>query len=117
VLGRRAATLLQGGGTDTGALQQLEESARAGQEATADVLQYRKDGTAFCDQARVKLGPMKLAGLVSQQRLHAAPAHMLEQRHRAHPAANRGRLQLVVLACLLLQHTEAEVSIFPCIYL
>ena len=43
-----------------GAKSALQEAAAHGVERTAEVLHYRKDGTAFCDQARPNLTPCTL---------------------------------------------------------
>jgi hypothetical protein len=49
-MGRPALSLLQGPATDPSALSVLEKAAEEGIEQTVDVVQYRKDGTSFCDQ-------------------------------------------------------------------
>ena len=50
VLGRRAATLLQGAGTDPQAATVLEAAAEQGREVCVEVVHHRKDGSAFCDE-------------------------------------------------------------------
>ncbi len=52
MLGRPVKGLLLGEGTEPGARAVLDDAAAQGLERTVEVLHYRKNGTAFCDQAR-----------------------------------------------------------------
>ena len=55
MLGRRAATLLQGPGTDPQAATVLEAAAEQGQEVCVEVVHHRRDGSAFCDEVGLPL--------------------------------------------------------------
>ena len=52
VLGQKASTFLAGIGTDPQALQALDQAAAEGQDRTIELLHYKRNGSAFCDQVR-----------------------------------------------------------------
>ncbi len=52
VIGQKASTFLAGIGTDPQALQALDQAAAEGQDRTIELLHYKRNGSAFCDQVR-----------------------------------------------------------------
>ena len=52
MIGRRASTFLSGIGTDPQALEALDQAAARGQDHTVELLHYKRNGSAFCDQVR-----------------------------------------------------------------
>lgn len=52
VIGQKASTFLAGIGTDPQALEALDLAAAKGQDRTTELLHYKRNGSAFCDQVR-----------------------------------------------------------------
>ena len=52
MIGQKAITFLAGIGTDPQALQALDQAAAEGQDRTIELLHYKRNGSAFCDQVR-----------------------------------------------------------------
>ena len=52
MIGQRATTFLAGIGTDPQALEALDQAAAQGQDHTIELLHYKRNGSAFCDQVR-----------------------------------------------------------------
>lgn len=52
VIGQKASTFLAGIGTDPQALEALDLAAAKGQDRTIELLHYKRNGSAFCDQVR-----------------------------------------------------------------
>ena len=54
MLGQRASTFLAGVGTDPQAIEALEQAAAKGQDCTVELLHYKRNGSAFCNQVIYK---------------------------------------------------------------
>ncbi len=55
VLGQKASTFLAGIGTDPQAIEALEQAAVKGQDRTVELLHYKRNGSAFCNQVMTKI--------------------------------------------------------------
>ena len=55
MLGQRASTFLAGIGTDPQAIEALEQAAVKGQDRTVELLHYKRNGSAFCNQVMTKI--------------------------------------------------------------
>ena len=58
VLGQKASTFLAGIGTDPQAIEALEQAAIKGQDRTVELLHYKRNGSAFCNQVMSVLQPL-----------------------------------------------------------
>lgn len=50
MIGQKASKFLAGIGTDPKALEALDQAAAKGQGRTLELLHYKRNGSAFCDQ-------------------------------------------------------------------
>ena len=55
VLGQKASTFLAGIGTDPQAIETLEQAAAKGEERTVELLHYKCNGSAFCNQVMTSI--------------------------------------------------------------
>ena len=55
VLGQKASTFLAGIGTDPQAIEALEQAAAKGEDRTVELLHYKRNGSAFCNQVMTKI--------------------------------------------------------------
>ena len=70
VIGQKAGTFLAGIGTDPQALEALDQAAAKGQDRTIELLHYKRNGSAFCDQVRLQRGTAHVLAVAPCLALH-----------------------------------------------
>lgn len=75
VIGQRASTFLAGIGTDPLALEALDQAAAKGQDRTIELLHYKRNGSAFCDQVRLQCGTAHVLAVALCLALHDQTQH------------------------------------------
>lgn len=93
VLGQKASTFLAGVGTDPQAIEALEQAAAKGQDRTVELLHYKRNGSAFCNQVIDKDQSFILKMRVNGRFCPLYPPWYLDQRWDASQEADHALLQ------------------------